>query len=38
MRTLTLHLERKWFDLIKSGEKKEEYRAQSSVINILFCI
>lgn len=27
MKTLTLSLKRKWFDLIKSGEKKEEYRA-----------
>lgn len=26
MKTLTLSLKRKWFDLIKSGEKKEEYR------------
>lgn len=25
-RTLTLSLKRKWFDLIKAGEKKEEYR------------
>ena len=30
MKTLTLHLERKWFELIKAGEKKEEYRAQST--------
>ena len=30
MRCLTLHLERKWFELIKSGEKKEEYRAQTT--------
>lgn len=30
MRCLTLHLKRKWFDLIKSGEKKEEYRKQST--------
>ena len=30
MRTLTLHLKRKWFDLIKSGEKKEEYREQTT--------
>lgn len=30
MRILTLHLKRKWFDLIKSGEKKEEYREQST--------
>lgn len=26
MKTLTLPLKRKWFDLIKSGIKKEEYR------------
>ena len=26
MKTLTLPLQRKWFDMIKSGEKKEEYR------------
>ena len=26
MKTLTLSLKRKWFDMIKSGEKKEEYR------------
>lgn len=26
MKTLTLTLKKKWFDLIKSGEKKEEYR------------
>lgn len=25
-RTLTLTIKRKWFDMIKSGEKKEEYR------------
>ena len=30
MRTLILHLKREWFDLIKSGEKKEEYREQST--------
>lgn len=30
MRTLTLHLKREWFDQIKSGEKKEEYRVQST--------
>ena len=30
MRILTLHLKREWFDLIKSGEKKEEYREQST--------
>lgn len=26
MKTLTLSLKRKWFDLIKAGVKKEEYR------------
>ena len=26
MKTLTLSLKKKWFDKIKSGEKKEEYR------------
>ena len=26
MATLTLPLKKKWFDMIKSGEKKEEYR------------
>lgn len=26
MRTLYLTLEKKWFDMIASGEKKEEYR------------
>ena len=26
MKTLTLSLKRQWFDKIKSGEKKEEYR------------
>lgn len=30
MRILTLHLEKKWFELIKSREKKEEYRAQTT--------
>ena len=29
MRTLTLSLKRKWFDMIKSGVKKEEYRERS---------
>ena len=30
MRILTLHLKREWFDRIVSGEKKEEYREQST--------
>lgn len=29
MKTLTLPLKKKWFDMIKSGEKKEEYREMS---------
>ena len=29
MKTLTLPLKKKWFDLIKSGIKKEEYREAS---------
>ena len=27
MKTLTLSLKKKWFDMIKAGVKKEEYRA-----------
>ena len=27
MKTLTLSLKKQWFDMIKSGEKKEEYRS-----------
>ena len=30
MKTLTLHLKKKWFDMIKAGIKKEEYRECSS--------
>lgn len=29
MKTLTLPLKKPWFDKIKSGEKKEEYRNAS---------
>lgn len=29
MNTLTLSLKKQWFDKIKSGEKKEEYRENS---------
>ena len=29
-KTLHLNLVRKWFDMIKSGEKKEEYREMSN--------
>lgn len=37
MATLTLPLKRKWFDMIKSGEKKEEYREiKPRYIGILF--
>ena len=28
MKTLTLSLKKQWFDMIKAGEKKEEYREQ----------
>ena len=31
-RTLELTLKRKWFDMVASGEKKEEYRAASKWI------
>lgn len=31
MKTLTLPLKKKWFDMIKAGEKKEEYRRFGSV-------
>ena len=30
MKTLTLSLKKQWFDMIKSGEKKEEYRETSA--------
>ena len=33
-KTLHLNLKRKWFDLIKSGEKKEEYRERKEYWNI----
>jgi hypothetical protein len=29
MKTLTLPLKKKWFEMIKSGQKKEEYREMS---------
>lgn len=29
MKTLTLNLKKKWFDMIKAGIKKEEYREMS---------
>ena len=34
---LHLNLTRKWFDMIKSGEKKEEYRAMSPYWKRVFC-
>lgn len=29
MKILTLHLKKRWYDMIKSGEKTEEYRAMT---------
>ena len=37
MKTLTLSLKRKWFDLIKSGEKKEEYMEIKAKYFAMFC-
>lgn len=37
MKTLTLPLKRKWFDMIKSGQKKEEYREIKTRYFDLFC-
>ena len=37
MKTLTLSLKRKWFDMIKSGEKKEEYREIKTRYIEMFC-
>lgn len=37
MKTLTLPLKRKWFDMIKSGEKKEEYREIKPQYLRMFC-
>ena len=37
MSTLTLILKRKWFDLIKAGIKKEEYREIKPYYNTRFC-
>lgn len=37
MRTLHLNLKRKWFDMIKSGEKPEEYREiKPAIVSLLF--
>ena len=38
MATLTLSLKKKWFDLIRLGEKKEEYREIKSRYLDMFCI
>ncbi len=37
MKTLTLSLKKKWFDMIKSGEKKEEYREIKPRYLEMFC-
>ena len=37
MKTLTLSLKKQWFDMIKSGEKKEEYREIKPKYLSLFC-
>lgn len=37
MKTLTLSLKLKWFDMIKSGEKKEEYREIKAKYFEMFC-
>lgn len=37
MKTLTLSLKKKWFDMIKSGEKKEEYREIKAKYFDAFC-
>lgn len=39
MKTLTLPLKKKWFDMIASGEKKEEYRniTQYWMRRLMFC-
>ena len=36
MKTLTLSLKKQWFDMIKSGEKKEEYRGIGMFWSIRF--
>lgn len=33
---LTLPIKKKWFDMIKSGEKKEEYRARNDYYYVRF--
>ena len=37
MKTLTLSLKKQWFDMIKSGEKKEEYREIKPRYFEIFC-
>ena len=34
---LTLPIKKKWFDMIESGEKKEEYRAATFYYIVRFC-
>lgn len=37
MKTLYLNLKKKWFDMILSGEKKEEYREiKPTIVRLLF--
>ena len=38
MKTLTLPLKKKWFDMIKSGVKKEEYREIKAKYFEMFCL
>lgn len=38
MRTLTLSLKKKWYDMIASGEKKEEYREVTEYWNKRLCV
>ena len=33
---LTLPIKKKWFDMIKSGEKKEEYRERKEYYSKIF--
>ena len=37
MKTLTLSLKKQWFDMIKAGIKKEEYREIKPYYNTRFC-
>lgn len=38
MKTLTLSLKKKWYDMIASGEKKEEYREITEYWNKRLCV